>query len=56
MVFHWSTSAAFQGMNRGIDVVVRGLVKLKKSKNPRITRISQTTPTHPIIQFFLETF
>ena len=32
---------------------VRGLVKLKKKKNPRKNRISQITPTHPIIQFFI---
>ena len=31
---------------------LRGLVKLKK-KNPRKTRISQTSPTHPFIQFFI---
>ena len=35
---------------------VRVLVKLKKSKNPRKTRIGQTTPTHPINQFFILTF
>ena len=31
---------------------LRGLVKLKISKNPRIIRIGQTPPTHTPIQFF----
>ena len=36
---------------------VSGLVKLKKNKNPRKTRINQTSPTHPPIYiYFLETF
>ena len=30
---------------------LRDLVKLKKLKNPRKTRIGQTPPTHPHIQF-----
>ena len=32
---------------------VRGLVKLKKIKNPRKPRIGQTTPTHPLSNFFI---
>ena len=37
---------------------LRGLVKLKKFQNPRKTRIGQTSPTHPPIQFlfFLRNF
>ena len=36
--------------------IVRGLVKLKKSKNPRKTRIGQTSNEHPPITiFFFET-
>ena len=31
--------------------MIRGFVKLKKLKNPRKTRIGQTPPTHPPIQF-----
>ena len=33
--------------------VLRGFVKLKKSKNPRKTRIGQTPLIHPFILFFL---
>ena len=32
--------------------MVRGLVKLKKAKNPRKPRIDQTPNTHHPIQFF----
>ena len=31
---------------------LRGIVKLKKSKNPRKTRIGLTPATHPPIHFF----
>ena len=34
-------------------VALRGLLKLKKSKNPRKTRIGQTPPTHLPIHFLI---
>ena len=49
---------AAQGLNKYwladlITHTVRGFVKFEKIQNPRKTRIGQTKPTHPPIQFLI---